>query len=121
MESPILEIYFSHCRCRRTHTAWTEYNKENGALHEATKSLHRVSTETNYIHQEQHNQARCNPMEMESTTRQGASGPAAEIQCSRPADYTQTPTVQGYVNARHINNKISVSVSEGLSFAVTAE
>ena len=52
---------------------------------------------------------------MESTTRQGAAGPADEIQCSRPADYTQTPTGQGYVNQRHINKKISVSFSEGLS------
>ena len=38
MES-ILEIYFSHCRSRRTHTAWTKYNEENGALHKAPKSL----------------------------------------------------------------------------------
>ena len=52
----------------------------------------RVSTETTAIHQ-----ARCDPMKVESTTRQGAAGPAVEIQCSRPADYTWTPTGQGYV------------------------
>ena len=56
-------------------------------------------------------------MEVESTNRQDAAGPAAEIQCSRPADYTQTPAGQGYVNPMHI--KISVSFSEGLSSAVS--
>ena len=59
-------------------------------------------------------------MKVESTTRQGAAGPAAEKQCSRPADYTQTPTGQGYVNQRHINKKISVSYS-GLSSAVSLQ
>ena len=39
MELPILEICFPYCRSRRTHTAWTEYNEENGALHEAPNSL----------------------------------------------------------------------------------
>ena len=73
------------------------------------------------IHQEQQNQARCNPMEVESTTIQGAAGPASEIQCSRPADYNQTPTGQGYVNPRSINNKISVSFSEGWSSAVSLQ
>ena len=48
----------------------------------------RVSTETTDIHQEQQNQARCDPMKVKSTTRQGAAEPAAEIQCPRPADYT---------------------------------
>ena len=46
----------------------------------------RVTTETNDIHQEQQNQARCDPMKVELITRQGAAGPAAQIQCSRPAD-----------------------------------
>ena len=87
MESLILEIYFSHCRNRRAHTAWTEYIEGNGAF-----ARHpRVLTETTDIHQEQQNQARHDQMEVELTTRQGAAGPAAEIQCSRPADYTQTP------------------------------
>ena len=57
----------------------------------------------------------------EVTARQGAAGPAAEIQCSRPADYTQTPTGRGYVNQKHINNKISVSISEGWSSAVSLQ
>ena len=81
----------------------------------------RVSPETADIHQKQQNQARCDPMNVESTTRQGAAGPAAEIQCSRPADYTQTPTGQGYVKQRHINKKISVCFPEGLSSAVSLQ
>ena len=57
----------------------------------------------------------------EATARQGAAGPAAEIQCYRPADYTQIPTGRGYVNQKHINNKISVSISEGWSSAVSLQ
>ena len=30
---------FTYCRWKRTHTAWTEYSEENGALHNAPKSL----------------------------------------------------------------------------------
>ena len=60
-------------------------------------------------------------MKVESTTRQGAAGPAGEIQCSRPADYTQTPTGQGYINQKHINKKISPSFSSGLSSAVSLQ
>ena len=55
----------------------------------------KVTTETIDIHKEQQNQARCDPMEVESVIRQDAAGPAAEAQCSRPANYTQTPTGQG--------------------------
>ena len=69
----------------------------------------RVSTETTDIHQEQQNQARCDPMEVEAIIRQGATGPAAEAQCSRPGNYNQTPMGQGYVSPRHSINKISVS------------
>ena len=38
----------------------------------------RVSPETTDIHQEQENQARCDPMVMKSIIRQGAAGSAAE-------------------------------------------
>ena len=79
----------------------------------------RVSTETTDIHQE--NQARCDPMRVKSTTRQGAARPAAEIWCYRLADYTQTPIGQGYVNQMHINKKLLVSFSEGWSFAVSLQ
>ena len=99
----MLEIYFSCCRSKRTNTAWTEYNEENGAE----------------IYKEQQNQARCDPLEVKSITRQGAAGLVAEAQCSRPANYTQTPTGQGYVKPRHSNNKIPVSFSEGLSSVVS--
>ena len=117
MELPIFEICFSCCRSRRTHTAWTEYNEKIGLF-----TRHpRISTERTDINQEQQTQARCDSMEMDSTTRQGAAGPAPEVQCSRPADYTQTPTGQGYDNPRHINNKISVSFSEGLTSAVSLQ
>ena len=61
----------------------------------------RVSTETSDIHQGQQNQARYDPMEVESTIREEAAGPAAEPQCSRPADYTPINR-KGYVNPQHI-------------------
>ena len=80
----------------------------------------RISTETTDIHKQQ-NHARCDPTVVESTTKQDAGGPAAEIQSSRPSNYTQTSTGQGYVNPRHLNNKISVSFSEGLSSAVSLQ
>ena len=35
-----------------------------------------VSTETTDIHQEQQNQARCDPVQVESIIRKGAAGPA---------------------------------------------
>ena len=60
-------------------------------------------------------------MEVESIIRQGAAGPAAEAQCSRPGSYTQTPTGLGYVSPRHSTNKISVSFSKGLSSAVSLQ
>ena len=63
--------------------------------------------------------ARCEAKEV--TARQGAAGPAAEIQCSRSADYTQIPTGRGYVNQKHITNKISVSISEGGNSAVSLQ
>ena len=46
-----------------------------------------------------------------------------QLRCSgsRPADCTQTPTGRGYVNQKHINKKISVSISEGLSSAVSLQ
>ena len=81
----------------------------------------RISTESTDIHQEQQNKARCDPMEVESIIRQGAAGPVVDAQCSRPADTTQTPTREGYVNPRCINNKISVSFSEGLDSAVSLQ
>ena len=60
-------------------------------------------------------------MGVESIIRQGAAGPAAEAQCSSPANYTQTPTRKAYVNPRHNTNKISVSFSEGLNLAVSLQ
>ena len=81
----------------------------------------RVSIETTDIHQEQQNQARCDPMEVESIIRHGAAGPMAQAQCSTPANYTQTLTGKGYVNPRHDSNKISVSFSEGLSSTVSLQ
>ena len=60
-------------------------------------------------------------MEVELIIRQGEAGPPAGAQCSRPANYTQTQTWQGYVNPRHGNNKISVSFIEGLSSSVSLQ
>ena len=54
-------------------------------------------------------------MEVESIIRKGAAGPPAEVQCSRPAEDTQTSIGQGYVNPRLINIEISLSFLEGLS------
>ena len=81
----------------------------------------RVSTGTTDIYQEQQNQARCDWLEVESIIRQGAAGQAAEAQCSRSANYTQTPTGQGYVNPKHSNNKVSVSFLEGLRSALSLQ
>ena len=39
-----------------------------------------VSTESTDIHQEQQNQARCDPMEIKLSITQGTAGPAAETQ-----------------------------------------
>ena len=55
----------------------------------------KVSNETTDIHQEQPNEARCDPMEVELIIRQGVAGPSAKAQCSRPANYIQPPTGQG--------------------------
>ena len=79
----------------------------------------RVNIETVNLFASKQNLARCEGKE--ATARQGAAGPAAEIQCSRPADYTQIPTGRRYVNQKHINNKISVSISEGLSSSVSLQ
>ena len=78
-----------------------------------------ISTETVDLFTSTQNLARCEAKEV--TASQGAAGPAAEIQCSRPADYMITPTGRGYVNQKHINKKISVSISEGLSSAVSLQ
>ena len=78
----------------------------------------RISIETVDLSASTQNLARCE--EKEITASQGAAGPTAEIQCSRPADYTQAPTGRGYVNQKHINKKISVSIS-GLSSAVSLQ
>ena len=48
----------------------------------------RISFETVDLFASKQNQTRCG--RKEATARQGAAGPAAEIQCYRPADYTQT-------------------------------
>ena len=77
----------------------------------------RISIRTVDLFESKQNLGRCEAKEV--TARQGAAGPAAEIQCSRPAEYTQIPTGRGYVNQKHINNKISVSISEGWSSAVS--
>ena len=61
----------------------------------------RISIETVDLFASKQNQTRCG--RKEATARQGAAGPAAEIQCYRPADYTQIPTGRGYVNQKHIN------------------
>ena len=79
----------------------------------------RISIETVDLFASKQNLARCEAKEV--TARQGAAGPAAEIQCSRAADYTQIPTGRGYVNQKHINNKISVSISEGWTSAVSLQ
>ena len=80
----------------------------------------RISIKTVDLFASKQNLTRCEGKE--ATARQGAAGPAAEIQCYRPADYTQIPTGRGYVNQKHINNnKISVSISEGWSSAVSLQ
>ena len=79
----------------------------------------RISIKTVDLFASKQNLARCEAKEI--TARQGAAGPEAEIQCSRPANYTQIPTGRGYVNQKHINNKISVSISEGWSSAVSLQ
>ena len=50
----------------------------------------RISIKTVDLFASKQNLTRCEGKE--ATARQGAAGPAAEIQCSRPADYTQIPT-----------------------------
>ena len=70
----------------------------------------RIGIKTVDLFASKQNLARCEGKE--ATARQGAAGPAAEMQCSRPADYTQIPTGRGYVNQKHINNKISVSIQK---------
>ena len=79
----------------------------------------RISIETVDLFTSTQNLARCEAKEV--TARQGAAGPAAEIRCSRPADYMITPTGRGYVNQKHINKKISVSISEVLSCTVSLQ
>ena len=78
-----------------------------------------ISIDTVDLFASTQNLARCEAKEV--TASQGAAGPAAEIQCSRPSDYTQTPTGRGYVNQKHINKKITVSISEGLSSIVSLQ
>ena len=53
----------------------------------------RISIETVDLFASTQNLARSE--EKEVTASQGAAGQAAEIQCSRPADYTQTTTCRG--------------------------
>ena len=79
----------------------------------------RISIETVDLFPSTQNLARCEAKEV--TASQGAAGPAAGIQYSRPADYMITPTGRGYVNQKHINKKISVSISEGLSSIVSLQ
>ena len=79
----------------------------------------RISIETVDLFASTQNLARCEAKEVMAS--QGAAGPAAEIQCSRPADYMIIPTGRGYVNQKLINKKISVSISEGLSSAVSLQ
>ena len=79
----------------------------------------RISIKTVDLFASKQNLARCEAKE--ATARQRAARPAAEIQCSRPAEYTQIPTGRGYVNQKHINKKISVSISEGMSSAMSLQ
>ena len=79
----------------------------------------RISIETVDLLASKQNLTRCEGKE--ATARQGAAQPAAEIQCYRPDDYTQIPTGRGYVNQKHNNNNISVSISEGWSSAVSLQ
>ena len=60
----------------------------------------RISIKTVDLLASKQNLARCEAKEV--TARQGAAGPTAEIQCSRPADYTQIPTGRGYVNQKQL-------------------
>ena len=79
----------------------------------------RISIEMVDLFTSTQNLARCEANEV--TASQGAAGPAAEIQCSWSADYMITPTGREYVNQKHINKKISVSISEGMSSAVSLQ
>ena len=79
----------------------------------------RISIETVDLLASKQNLTRCEGKE--ATARQGAAGPAAEIQCYRLADYTQIPAGRGYVNQKHINNKISAFILEGWSSAVSLQ